>query len=181
MNVYGGFLQSFHRDTQFIKSYAGADILDHLWKSKVGASDKRSVARTRGYANNDNDYEDTRREPAISFHDTARNLCDHIYATMKAAAKVRHARDSENAGHVYTKLGKSVKGLTRDMEFAPLRAKDTKNLMTELEMLLTFLSANGADRETLREAQGKQGHQVEQRYSEQEGPDDYEGEQGTSP
>ena len=120
-----------------------------------------------------------RSEPTPNFQDTANSLCDHINATIKAAALARQARDSENAGHVYTKLGKSVRGLIRDLERAPLRAKDTKNLMTELEMLLTFLSANGADRGNRREAGYDQNQQTEQQYDDEEGSGDYDGGRGT--
>ena len=178
MGFYDSFLQSFYRDVQFIKSYAGSEILDHLWRSKVGASHNRNGAKIRDRASHANDREMTMPEPGMGFQDIARDLCEHIHATLTIAGKQRQARDGENAAHVFTKLGKSVKGLTNDMERAPFRAKDTKNLMTELEMLLTFLSANGAGRSNQREMAGDQNLRMEQHYDEQEGPTDCEGEQG---
>jgi len=182
MNFYDGFLQGFHRDIQFIKSYAGPDVLDHLWNTKVSASDKSTAARTRGHSDRETNREAARSEPTVTFQDMARELCDHLYATMKAAGKARtQARDGENAGHVHAKLGKSVKELTKDLERAPYRAKDTKNLVTELEMLLTFLAANGASRGNRRETGYDQNQQTEQRYDELEGSGAYQEEQGTFP
>ncbi len=181
MSYYDGFLRGFQRDIQFIKSYAGPDVLDHLWNSKVSASDKRTAATTRGHSERETHRETARSEPTTTFQDMARELCDHLYATMKAAGKARQASDGENAGHVHAKLGKSVKELTKDLERAPYRAKDTKNLMTELEMLLTFLGANGASQGNRRETGYGQNQQTEQRYDEQEGSGAYQEEQGTDP
>jgi len=181
MSYYDGFLQGFHRDIQFIKSYAGPDVLDHLWNSKVSVSDKRTAPRTRGHNERETHRETARSEPTTTFQDMARELCDHLYATMKAAGKARQARDGENAGHVHAKLGKSVKEMTIFLERAPYRAKDTKNLMTELEMLLTFLGANGAGQGNRRETGYGQNQQTQQRYDEQEGSGAYQEEQGTDP
>jgi len=181
MNYYNGFLQGFHRDVQFIKSYAGPDVLDHLWNSKVSASDKRTAARTRGHSERETNRETARSDFTATFQDMARELCDHLYATMKAAGKARQAGDGENAGHVHAKLGKCVKELTKHLERAPYRARDTKNLLTELEMLQTFLAANGASRGNRREAGYDQNQQTERRYDEQEDSGVYQEEQGTFP
>lgn len=178
MNFYNSFLQSFYRDIQFVKPYADSEVLDHLWRCKVGTSSERNAVGTQSHTGRVDDRELARQGSSPNFHDTARNLCEHIYATIKAAAKNRQGKDGEIAGHVYTKLGKSAKGLTRDMERAPFRAKDTKNLINELEMLLTFVSANVAVPRNRGEAGGDQSRQMEEHYGEQKGQVGYNEEQG---
>lgn len=77
-----------------------------------------------------------------------RELCDYLYVTMKIVDKVRQVKDNENARHIYAKLDKSVKKLTKDLKRASYKAKNTKNLMIELEMLLIFLRTNEVNQDT---------------------------------
>ncbi|KAL8824540.1 MAG: hypothetical protein Q9191_004987 [Dirinaria sp. TL-2023a] len=185
MNFYGSFLQSFQRDVQYVKSYARPELLDHLWMGKVGASNKRpAAAGGRGGGRGDNNSGDGYREqqygamdePAhTSFHEMARLLMEHAKDTIEAAAMARQTRDGENASHVYSKLKRTINELARHLKHAPMRAKDTEILMTELQMLSTFLAANGADRG----AQGELGGYREQRggqdLDEQGGGEGYQG------
>lgn len=155
MNFYGSFLQSFQRDVQYVKPYARIELLDHLWMCKVGASNKQrpSAGGTRGGGGGRGDRDEYRdhggpmaESSAASFQEMARLLLEHVELTIEAAATARQSRDGENASHVYSKLGRTIKELSRHLKHAPMRAKDTEILMTELQMLATFLTANGADR-----------------------------------
>lgn len=128
----------------------------------------------------------------MTFEGMAQDFYEQVSSTLQAAAEARQARDGENAEHVYVKLRKSAKGLMEDLKKARYRAKDTKNLITELEMLLTLLSANGAGRGNRGEAAGRGGREevgygqnpeTDQQYEEQQDEEqqdqgNFEGEQG---
>ena len=176
MNFYSGFLQNFQRDVQYVKPYARAELLDHLWMCKVGASNNKRPAAPGGRRDSDGYHEqDGARESEASFQEMARLLLEHVKDTIEAAAIARQSREGENASHVYSKLGRTIKELSRQLKHAPMRAKDTEILMTELQMLSTFLAANGADRGAQEEERGQQEQRDGQGFDEQGGGEGFGG------
>lgn len=143
LRFYQGFKADFERDTQHIISYTKPDLLDHLWISKI-SKPRRRDSDDRGYHERDGGRELSRHESDATFASTASEITNGIRLTVEATRSGSRSEDAENAQNVSNKLGKTypeIKGLVKD---APYRMRDTKKLMTELEMLLTFLSHNGA-------------------------------------
>ena len=159
LRFYQGFKADFERDTQRIIPYTKPEMLDHLWMSKMSKLDKRG-SDDRGYRERDGGREVSRHEPDVTFTSTASEITNGIRSTVEAIRSGSRSEDAENAQNVGSKLGKTYADIKGLIKAAPYRMRDTKQLMTELEMLLTFLSHNGArqnDREPLRD-----GHMHEQ-------------------
>ena len=159
LRFYQGFKADFERDTQRIIPYTKPEMLDHLWMSKMSKLGRRG-SDDRGYRERDAGREVSRHEPEVTFTSTASDITNGIRSTVEAIRSGSRSEDAENAQNVGSKLGKTYADIKGLIKAAPYRMRDTKQLMTELEMLLTFLSHNGArqkDCEALRD-----GHILEQ-------------------
>ena len=153
LRFYQGFKADFDRDTQRIIPYAKPELLDHLWISKISKPGRRG-SDDRGYRERDCGRELSRHESDVTFASTASEITNGFRSTVEAIRSGSRSEDAENAQNVSNKLGKTYTDIKPLMKAASYRIRDTKQLMTELEMLLTFLSHNGArqtDRETLRD------------------------------
>ena len=178
LSFYQGFKADFERDTQGIIPYAKPEVLDHLWNSKVSKLGRRG-SDDRGYRERDDSREVSRHESAVTFTSTANEITNGIRATVEATRSGSRSEDAENALNVSHKLGKTYTEIKGLIKAAPYRMRDTKQLMTELEMLLTFLSHNGArqdDREALRDGHTHE-HDREPAYDDQQEREQYD-EQG---
>ncbi|KAL8794988.1 MAG: hypothetical protein Q9195_002435 [Heterodermia aff. obscurata] len=153
LRFYQGFKADFERDTQRIIPYAKPDVLDHLWNSKIGKLSRRG-SDDRGCRERDDSREVSRYESAVTFTSTANEITAGFRSTVEATRSGSRSEDAENAQNVSNKLGKTYTEIKGLIKAAHYRMRDTKQLMTELEMLLTFLSHNGArqnDREAPRD------------------------------
>lgn len=173
MNFYGGFLHSFRQEVQYVESYASPPLLDYLWMDKVYANGKRSSTTKATHR----DSAGHGSQSSGSFPGMAHTVSEHVEDTIRAASDaLKSGRESENAGRVGSKLSKMYGELKGHLNKASGRAKNAEILMTELEMLRTFLAANGARRAS-REIDGRIHHEQRdgEEYEEQGGGGDYDG------
>lgn len=146
LGFYQRFNADFMRDIQRIQSYADHETLDQLWNRKISKSSKQG-AEDQGYRGRDDSRDVGRRESDGTFKSTSSNIASGIKSTIEDAEIARNAsrpEDAENAESVGSKLRKNYPEIKSLLKAAPFRLWDTKKLMTELEMLLTFLKHNGA-------------------------------------
>ena len=179
LSFYQGFKTDFERDTQRIIPYAKPDVLDHLWMCKISKPGRRG-SDDRGCRGRDGGREISRHESDVTFASTASEITNGIRSTVDATRSGGRSEDAENAQNVISKLGKTYTEIKGLVKAAPYRMRDTKQLMTELEMLLTFLSHNGArqnDREAPRDGQTHE-QDRESAYDDQQEREQYD-EQGS--
>ena len=175
LRFYQGFKAEFERDTQRIIPYAKPDLLDHLWISKISKNGRRG-SDDRGYRERDGGREVSRHDSDVTFASTASEIANGIQSTAEATRSGSRSEDAENAHNVSSKLRKTYPEIMRLVKAAPYRMKNTKQLMTELEMLLTFLSHNGArqnDREDPRDGHFHEQHR-EPAYDNQQEREQYD-------
>ncbi|KAG7004470.1 hypothetical protein G7Y79_00025g057560 [Physcia stellaris] len=146
LGFYQRFYADFMRDTQHIQLYADYDLLDQLWNCKISKSSKPGT-EDQGYPGRDDSRELSRRESDGTFKSTSSNIASGIKSTIEDAEIARNAtraEDAEHANSVRSKLRKNYPEIKNLLKASPFRLWHTKQLMTELEMLLTFLKHNGA-------------------------------------
>lgn len=141
---YGGFRNTFDRDIQNIKPYAPAGVLDQLWTSKVRMASKRNEDG-RGNRDRGSNRKMGGQEPEISFATKASEIAQHIRTAIEASDGVHEPEDKDNARNVFRKLGKTYTDIDMLLKAAPHRRRDADLLLTELELLRTFLSRSGAN------------------------------------
>ena len=146
LGFYQRFKTDFMRDIQRIQFYADHETLDRLWNRKVSKSSKQGT-EDQGYPGRDDSRDVGRRESDGTFKSASSNIASGIKSTMADAEIARNAsrpEDAEIVENVGSKLRKTYPEIRSLLKAAPFRLWDTKQLMTELEMLLTFLRNNGA-------------------------------------
>lgn len=175
LRFYQAFKADYERDVQRIRSYADPNLLDQLWRSKISRFEKRSSADGRHHGG-DSSHEAQSQQSDMTFTGMAKDIVEGIHSTIDATRKVDRPEDAENAEIVGSKLGKTYKDLMKKLDTAPYRMKDTRLLMTELEMLLTFLSHNGAEQSDGRDSNEHYGHvhPNESGFDDQQGRDQYD-------
>lgn len=148
LGFYTWFKADFERDIQRIQLYAHQDTLDLLWTRKTSKSGRQSMEDQDHHGRNDS-RDLGRRELDGTFKSTTRNIASGISSTIGDAEIARttsRAEDAEMAENVGRKLKKTYPEIRSLLKAASLGMRDTKDLMTELEMLLTFLRNHGAAR-----------------------------------
>ena len=144
LRFYEGFRDNFDRDVRYIKAYARTDTLEQLWTSKIKMAASRS-ADDRGRRERDSNHRTARQEGEVSFASTASEIIQSINTSIEAATGVRRSEDREHAHNIYKKLSKDYRDIQDLLKAAPHRRGGTSSLMTEVKMLLTLLSNNGAE------------------------------------
>ena len=143
LRYYEGFRHSFDRDVRNIKPYARPDTLEQLWISKIKMAASRSID-DRGRRERDSNHRIARQESEVSFTTTASEIIQSIRTSIEASTGVRQSEDREHAHNVYKNLRQNYREFEDLLKAAPHRRGGTSSLMTEVEMLLTFLTNNGA-------------------------------------
>ena len=144
LRFYDGFRESFDRDVRYITPYARPDTLEQLWTSKIKMAAGKSTD-DRGRRERDSNHRTTRHEAEVSFATTAGDIIQSIRTSIEASTGVRQSEDREHAHNVYKKLNKDYRDFEALLKAAPHRRGGTSSLMTEIEMLLTLLTNNGAE------------------------------------
>lgn len=144
LRFYEEFRDSFDRDVRNIKPYARPDTLEQLWTSKIKMTAIRSTD-DRGRRERDSNHRTAGQEAEVSFASTASEIIQSIRTSMEASTGVRRSEEREHAQNVYKKLSKDYREIEGLLKAAPHRRGGTSSLMTEVKMLLTLLSHNGAE------------------------------------
>ena len=144
LRFYQGWRTTFDQDVHRIKPYTSPETLDKLWNSKIRMSNHRSMG-SRDYGDRHGDRDLSQRESSGNFVSMAGEVVESLQNTIVAAEDAARSQRNENASNVYKKLRKTRNDIVELLKAAPYYTKRTDLLTTELEMLLTFLSRNGAE------------------------------------
>ena len=144
LRFYEGFRDSFDQEIRNIKPYARLDTLEQLWISKVKLATGRSTD-DRGRRERDSNHRTTRQEAEVSFATTASEIIRSIHTSIEASKGVRQSEEREHAHNVYKKLNQIYRDVENLLKAAPHWRSSTNSLMTEIGMLLTLLTDNGAE------------------------------------
>lgn len=182
IDFYGRFAQDFGRDVQQIKPYANSEILTCLWASKVRMNDDRRRGGGDPSKFQERDGSEPGRHQGSS--SSFRNLAAQIQRSFQVAlasrpSKIRESDiDAENADRILKKISQAYKDTYKLLSTAPKRHADVNALVTELEVLSTFLERSGPQRER-HEEMGQNNNQDAEQYGgdNQDGYDGHEEEQ----
>ena len=142
---YGSLIEGFDRDVQRIKPYAGSRIMDHLWINKVTQVDKHN--RNDAYSQAQPADGLSPPTPTPSLQNISREVLDCFRVATRSHAPSRESSiDPQSVDRIRRKLEQASRDIYKLMRTAIQRRADTDALITEMEMVLTFLDKTGPQR-----------------------------------
>ena len=164
-DYYGSFIEEFDRDIQYIRLYAGPRILEHLWVKKILSSDERSANSGRSQSRQAEGPNPGRPGRNYSFQSVGREVLDCFGVVKRSHASSRDSSiNPQTANRIRKKLEQTSREIFKLMRTAVQQKADADALITEMEMVLTFLDKTAPQRGQ-REAMDSERDQ---------GPEDYE-------
>lgn len=156
MDFYADFKEEFNREVDGIKPYVNATILSCLWACKVSKSDDlRSHCHINRKQHLDNMHVEDPK-PACGFRTRNKQIKRMFKVAIAAAEFLRSQKqthqmnfDPQTASRIFEKLRSGYTDISAYLESASKRIKDLDALLTEMEMMTTFLKRNGARHQVL--------------------------------
>lgn len=150
---YSHFKQEFDHETMGIKPYANQKVMKYLWTSKVARSGMPDIGH---HTKSRNGYEPEDQTPREDFHSLGKKICRLLKVAITAADILQSQRpsreskiDSSTAARICEKLKSAFAEISALLTLASKRIEDVEPLMTDLEMIATYLRRNGAGRQQL--------------------------------
>ena len=146
VDCYSSFFEEFEKDVQRIEAYAGPRVMEHLWVNKVESGSERSRNGIHSQARQAAGQRPP--TPAHNFRSVGKEVdeCFHVAMGSHASSKESHI-DPQTAVRIQKKLKQAYGDISKLMETALWRKDDAGALITELEMVLTFLEKTGPRRD----------------------------------
>ena len=143
----GNFVEDFDRDIQYIRPYAGSRIMEHLWVNKILSSNERSRKGDRSDSQQAESPDPRHLNPSYSFQSVGREVVDSFSVVKRSHASSRESSiNPQNADRIRKKLEQASREIFKLMRTAVQRKADADALVTEMEMVLTFLDKTGPQR-----------------------------------
>lgn len=156
MDFYADFKEEFNQEVDGIKPYVNATILSCLWACKISKSDN---LRSHCHINRKQHLGNTQVEdpkPACGFRTTNKQIKRMFKVAIAAAEFLMSQKqtqqmnfDPQTASRIFEKLRSGYTDISAYLESASKRIKDLYALLTEMEMMTTFLKRNGARHQVL--------------------------------
>ena len=135
---YAGFKGEFDKEVSEVAGYAGPRLLADLWENKV-----RSVESRRDRRDLDGERADS---PGPTFRAMHQELNENFDLAMvtppsRKSRDASQCEDLDRAGHIrlVTKLKRASADLANLTRSVTKRCSDTRALITELEMMISYL------------------------------------------
>ena len=146
-DYYGSFIEDFDRDIRYIRPYAGSRIMEQLWVNKILLSDEPSRKGDRPQSRAAASPGLGRPIPGYSFQRVGREVLDRFRIVKGSYASSRESRlDPQTADRIRKKLEQASREIFKLMRTAVQQKVDADALVTEMEMVLTFLDKTGPQR-----------------------------------
>ncbi|KAI4127921.1 MAG: hypothetical protein LQ347_004391 [Umbilicaria vellea] len=192
LNFYVNFERDFEGETRGIRAYAGSELLDRLWMRKAGSIEGQVGGHQRSNTASDERYDQDRPSPETNFKAMQRELSDSFGMAMMASpgsgsrsGRPGHGSSIDRASldRLKKKLHDAYQDIRELSKFASQRSGDTQALITEAELVLTYLdkSRDLWDPRGEKDPSGGQDFQDQDGHGQNEGDEDgypEEGKQG---
>ncbi|MCJ1231931.1 hypothetical protein MMC12_008610 [Toensbergia leucococca] len=144
VGFYEAFQEDFAQETRGINAYTTSEILERLWTSKVNLNDKRGGGGRDPSLQSGNDNEAGRSRPPLNFWTTGKRVIEAFALVIKAVSKSnpRSASEAESMERLRTKLNHASREVKNLLHTAHRRVTATEALVSEMQMLLTFLDGS---------------------------------------
>ena len=140
VDYYSSFIEDFDRDVQRIKPYAGTQVMQHLWVHKTLLNDERSRYGGRLKARQADGPNLERSNPSHSFQNVNREVLScFLLVTGSRSSSRESSIDPQSADRIWKKFEQASRDIFELMRTAVKQKADADALVTEMEMLLTFL------------------------------------------
>ncbi len=144
VELYGIFVEDFDRDIQPIKLYAGSRIMEYLWVNKVALHEGRIRNGGRSQARRAEGLDPGYPTPSHTFQSMSREVNDCFRVAIESRVSSRESSfDTQSAGRIRKKLEQTYRDVFKLMRTTLQKRADADALITELEMVLTFLEKTG--------------------------------------
>lgn len=147
VDFYASFVESFDRDIQLIRPYAGSRIMEHLWVNKVTLREGRIRTEGRAQARREEDSTLGRLTSSQTFQSISGEVNDCFRAAIESrTSSCESSSEAQSASRIRKKLEETYRDVFKLMRTALQQRADADALVTELELVLTLLEKTGPQR-----------------------------------